>query len=184
MKEKASSIKTGIQEKKQQDETTVDAVIIRKPQRKKKTLVVDNSIIKHNDMVSGRVDFTACQLDIFLIILRDLNPQSSDIEYKINANDIEALTGRKWSGKMLEESLTELSEKKIEITLRKHDFKIIWFFQSLESFHEQEYWQVLLSNPIIPYLQDFKNSFMNTLLVNTTNPPEIENNPTTNKHSS
>ena len=119
----------------------------------------NKTIVQSNIITSARYDYTACQLDIFFMILGSLSSQPTNKKYRIYSKDIEDITGRRWDRKMLRESVTALGDKKIEINVGDDDYKQIWLFQSSESFHGQGYFEVMLSESIIPYLEDLKNNF-------------------------
>lgn len=116
------------------------------------------TIIQSNAITAGRQDLSACEMDIFFIILSKIGTQSAKSIFRIYSTDIELITGRKWNQKQLRNATNQLGEKKIEIK-SKIDYTRIWMFQSVHSFFGKGYFEVLLSEPIIPYLEDLKNNF-------------------------
>jgi len=121
-----------------------------------------STVAQSNAITSGRYDLTACELDIFFIVLANINSQPSGHDGKrirIYTTDIKTITGRMWNSKQLRESVTSLGSKQIEVVIKNNEYLTIWMFQSVETFLGKGYFEVLLSEPILPYLLELKTNF-------------------------
>ena len=57
-----------------------------------------NVALLSNDITSAYYNYTAAEIDVFLVLVAEIDPQNAhkDIEYSISKSELEALTGRKW----------------------------------------------------------------------------------------
>ena len=95
----------------------------------------DNKLIYvHNVITSGRYDYSACMLDILFMLLSCL--ETGKLEYTINAQDIEAITGRQWNLKQLRESTESIGSRMFEIEWvdenKKKKLRQMWLFEYVE----------------------------------------------------
>lgn len=72
----------------------------------------DTLIKQHNDITSGKYDFSACQLDILFMLLALLkNDDLPNKTYNIRVKDIELITKRKWNYVQVEDATDNLMSR-------------------------------------------------------------------------
>lgn len=122
----------------------------------------DNKLIYvHNVITSGRYDYSACMLDILFMLLSCL--ETGKLEYTINAQDIEAITGRQWNLKQLRESTESIGSRMFEIEWvdknKKKKLRQMWLFEYVEYTEGSASFVVKIAENAIPYFFELKNNF-------------------------
>lgn len=122
----------------------------------------DNKLIyQHNVITSGRYDYSACMLDILFMLLSCL--ETGKLEYTINAQDIEAITGRKWNLKQLRESTESIGSRMFEIEWidenKAKKLRQLWLFEYVEYTEGSASFVVKIGENAIPYFFELKNNF-------------------------
>lgn len=119
----------------------------------------------HNELASGRGDFSACMLDILFFILSDL--KQGERFYTIRAKDISEITGREWNYQQFREATELMGSRMFEIELREDKNRPkkttgllqLWLFSSVQYIHGSGSFEVELSQKALPYLFDLKKNF-------------------------
>lgn len=126
----------------------------------------EKEIRQHNAISAGRYDFTACQLDILFMLIASL--KVGELEYKITVKDIELITGRSWNYGQLRIATEELGSRMFGIDIRQEDktnkFRQMWLFQRVDYLEGQGAFEVMISEPAIPYFFDLKNNYTSLTL--------------------
>lgn len=110
----------------------------------------------HNDLASGRGDFSACMLDVLFYILSDL--KKGERYYTIRAEDIMAITGREWNYNQFRDATESIGSRMFEIETNKSLLQL-WLFASVEYIKGTGSIEVELSQKALPYLFDLKKNF-------------------------
>lgn len=110
----------------------------------------------HNDLASGKGDFSACMLDVLFYILSDL--KQGERYYTIKALDIMDITGREWQYQQFREATESIGSRMFEIETQKSSLQL-WLFSSVEYIKGTGSFEVELSEKALPYLFDLKNNF-------------------------
>jgi plasmid replication initiation protein len=108
---------------------------------------------QHNDLTSGRYDYSACQLDVLFMLIASL--KEGQTKYIINTNDIELITGRKWNISQLTESTEKLLGRPYSVEMADGftQFVLFQYFKYLKGTRSIE---VQLSEISLPYFFDLK----------------------------
>lgn len=118
-------------------------------------------IYQHNVITSGRYDYSACMLDILFMLLSCL--ETGKLEYTINAQDIEAITGRKWNLKQLRESTESIGSRMFEVEWidenKAKKLRQLWLFEYVEYTEGSASFVVKIGENAIPYFFELKNNF-------------------------
>jgi plasmid replication initiation protein len=119
--------------------------------------IQDNKEVRiHNELASGRGDFSACMLDILFYLLANI--KKNEKEYLVRVKDIEAITQRKWDYTQFKESTQKIGSKMFEIETEK-ELVQLWLFQRVRYIKGTGSFEVKLSEDSIPYLMDLKTGF-------------------------
>ena len=114
---------------------------------------------QHNAITQARYDYTACQLDIFFFLLSRLTKEDApDKKYTIYVKDIEELTGRKWNYQQLREATADMGSRIFEVD-KDRTYQQLWMFQKVEYIKGKGCLEILLAEPIRPYVFNLKNNF-------------------------
>lgn len=124
--------------------------------KKVQTKDVNTPVRIHNDLASGRGDFSACMLDVLFYILSDL--KKGERYYIIKATDIMELTGREWQYQQFREATEAIGSRMFEIENKKSSLQL-WLFASVEYIKGSGSFEVEISEKAIPYLFDLKDNF-------------------------
>lgn len=117
-------------------------------------------ILQANALTTSRHAFTACQLDLFFMILASLDAQDvPDKFYQVFISDIKAITGREWHIQQLRESITTLGSKAVEIEYDEDSGVILWPFRKIIYRKGKGLLEVQLTEDIRPLLFDLKEKF-------------------------
>ena len=119
----------------------------------------NKSIIHPDTVISGRYDFTACQLDILgmLLVLIKENDEPNK-PYLISVKSIEVITGRKWEHDELTEATAVMGSRMFTVkTAQFHDQ--IWLFQGVRYPKGEDFFAITISEVMRPYLFNLKNNF-------------------------
>ena len=118
-------------------------------------------VYQHNVITSGRYDYSSCMLDILFMLLSCL--ETGKLEYTINAQDIEAITGRQWNLKQLRESTESIGSRMFEIEWvdenKKKKLRQMWLFEYVEYTEGSASFVVKIAENAIPYFFELKNNF-------------------------
>lgn len=121
----------------------------------------EKEIRQHNAISAGRYDFTACQLDILFMLIASL--KVGELEYRIAVKDIELITGRNWNYGQLRTATEELGSRMFGIDIKQEDetnkFRQMWLFQKVDYLKGKGAFEVMISEPAIPYFFDLKNNY-------------------------
>jgi len=111
---------------------------------------------QHNDLTSGRYDFSACQLDVLFMLIASLTPEQT--KYIINTNDIELITGRKWNISQLTDSTEKLLGRPYSMEMADGftQFVLFQYFKYLKGTRSIE---VQLTEISLPYFFDLKGKY-------------------------
>ena len=100
-------------------------------------------------------------LDILFMLLSCL--ETGKLEYTINAQDIEAITGRQWNLKQLRESTESIGSRMFEIEWvdenKKKKLRQMWLFEYVEYTEGSASFVVKIAENAIPYFFELKNNF-------------------------
>lgn len=118
--------------------------------------IEDKLIYQHNMITSGRYDYSACMLDILFMVLASL--QNGEIEYTIHAQDIEAITGRKWNYKQLREATENIGSRMFEIET-SDSLEQIWLFSRVKYILGTGKFTITLNPLASIYFFELKNNF-------------------------
>ena len=110
----------------------------------------------HNELASGRGDFSACMLDVLFYILSDF--KKDERFYTIKAKDIMEITGREWQYTQFREATQEMGSRMFEIETDQTLLQL-WLFASVEYKKGTGSFEVEISQKALPYLQNLKNNF-------------------------
>lgn len=110
----------------------------------------------HNEIASGRGDFSACMLDVLFYILSDF--KKDERFYTIKAQDIMAITGREWNYMQFREATQEMGSRMFEIETNQSLLQL-WLFASVEYKKGTGSFEIEISQKALPYLQNLKNNF-------------------------
>ena len=113
-------------------------------------------VLLHNDIATGRGDFSACMLDILFFILANL--KEDETKYIVNAKDIEHITGRQWNYQQFREATEVLGSRMFEIQM-KGRFRQLWLFSCVDYIEGTGSFEVSLGQKALPYLFDLKENF-------------------------
>lgn len=125
------------------------------------TKEIDKPVRIHNDIASGKGDFSACMLDILFYILSDF--KKGEQEYLIRAKNIAELTGREWNYRQFRDATSELGSRMFEIETENESIQL-WLFGSVTYLKGEGSFIVELSKRSLPYLEDLKNNFTSVQL--------------------
>lgn len=110
----------------------------------------------HNDIASGRGDFSACMLDILFYILADF--KKNERFYTVRVKDISELTGKEWQYQQFREATEQMGSKMFEIETGTSLLQL-WLFSSVEYKKGTGSFEVEISKKAMPYLEDLKENF-------------------------
>ena len=117
----------------------------------------DNAPVRiHNDIASGRGDFSACMLDILFYILADY--KKGERFYTVSHKNITELTGRNWEYRQFRDSTESLGSRMFEIETDS-SFLQLWLFASVEYKKGAGCFEVEVSQKALPYLENLKSNF-------------------------
>lgn len=111
---------------------------------------------QHNAITSGRYDFTSCQLDIMFMVLASLKDR--EMNYRIQASDIELITGRKWNISQLTTSTSQLLTRMFEVETTDH-YRQFVLFQHFDYIKGTRTIAVKLSESALPFFFELKNNY-------------------------
>lgn len=120
------------------------------------TKEVNSPIRIHNDIASGRGDFSACMLDILFYILADF--KKGERFYTVRAQSISELTGREWQYQQFRDATQEMGSRMFEIET-DNSYLQLWLFASVEYKKGTGAFEIELSQKAIPYLENLKSNF-------------------------
>lgn len=116
-------------------------------------------IRQHNVITQARYDYTACQLDILFYLLSQLKKGDAlDKQYTIYVKDVERLTGRQWNYQQLREATADMGSRMFEVE-KERTYEQLWMFQKVEYIKGKGCLQILLAEPIRPYVFNLKENF-------------------------
>lgn len=110
----------------------------------------------HNELASGKGDFSACMLDVLFFILSDLKP--GERFYTVRAKDISDITEREWNYNQFREATQTMGSRMFEIETNETLLQL-WLFSSIEYIKGTGSFEVELSQKAMPYLFDLKKNF-------------------------
>ncbi|MRJ11618.1 RepB family plasmid replication initiator protein [Ornithobacterium rhinotracheale] len=110
----------------------------------------------HNDIASGRGDFSACMLDVLFYILSDF--KKDERFYTIRAQDIMELTGREWQYQQFREATEAIGSRMFEIET-DNSLLQLWLFGSVEYKKGTGSFEIEVSQKAMPFLQNLKMNF-------------------------
>lgn len=117
----------------------------------------DNTPIRiHNNIASGRGDFSACMLDVLFYILADFKMDVT--EYIIKTKSISELTGREWNYQQFREATQEMGSRMFEVETDA-TYTQLWLFSSVVYKKGTGAFEVEISKKALPYLQDLRDNF-------------------------
>lgn len=120
---------------------------------------LDQKIKQHNDITSGRYEYSACQLDVLFMILASIKAEDDPRkEYTVSVKDIEHITGRKWNYQQLRDSTAEMGSRMFEIQTPK-SLKQIWLFSKVEYYDGTGTFGVKINEDARQYFFDLKSNF-------------------------
>ena len=116
-------------------------------------------IRQHNAITTARYDYNACQLDILFYLISILKKEDQpDKLYRIYVKDIETLTGRQWNYQQLKDATWDMGSRMFEIE-DEEIYRQLWMFQRVDYIKGHGCIEILLSDPIRPYLFELKDNF-------------------------
>ena len=116
-------------------------------------------IRQHNAITQARYDYTSCQLDIFFYLLSRLKRDDPpNKKYTLYVKDIEALTGRQWNYQQLREATADMGSRIFEVD-EDRTYQQLWMFQKAEYIKGKGCLEILLAEPIRPYVFNLKENF-------------------------
>jgi|TARA_Y100001956_G_scaffold82331_1_gene102794 plasmid replication initiation protein len=115
-------------------------------------------IRQHNVITSARYEMSACEMDIIFCLLSKLNPHQNSNTYKISAQEIENLSGRKWNYQRLKEATEKLGSRVYEIDTKER-YTQIWMLSAADYMKGTGVLQLELTERIKPYLLDLREKF-------------------------
>lgn len=116
-------------------------------------------IRQHNAITQARYDYTSCQLDIFFYLLSRLKRDDApNKKYTLYVKDIEALTGRQWNYQQLREATADMGSRIFEVD-EDRTYQQLWMFQKAEYIKGKGCLEILLAEPIRPYVFNLKENF-------------------------
>lgn len=113
-------------------------------------------IYQHNAITSGRYDYSACMLDILFMVLCGL--ERDKLEYTIHAQDIEAITGRKWNYQQLREATENIGSRMFEIETTDR-IRQMWLFEYVDYMKGTGAFSIKINETAKPYFFELKNNF-------------------------
>lgn len=120
---------------------------------------LDKKVKQHNDITSGRYDYSACQLDVLFMLLALIDEEDeAGKEYHIRVKDIELITGRKWNYQQLKEGNEGLMSRVFEVQMPQGLrqmvlLSIVQYLDGTGSFY------IKINENARPYFFELKNNF-------------------------
>lgn len=133
------------------------------------TLGNRNVVRQSNLLINARYKVSAVSLDLFFLLLTEINSRDSDTSiYKIKLREVELRLNKRLDRKYLEKIGDELTGYGVKIPKEEGGFLIVNLLSSFEYYKGHGVIEMEVSNKIKPYILSLKEKFTKASLIDIT----------------